>query len=493
MHDSALILVPRTLHKPLPQFRVALRATLAVGCAALALTGCGGGSDSTETPATPPPSTLPAPSNFATGANLSFSWTATPGAGRYELWADSDGPGPQPEALMGETQGFAYSAYNQQLSGSLRLARFTDFINATYRLRACDTSGCGAFTSLQTYDLAKNISHAFPSGHAALKSAAGNSPYSASLSQDGLTLALFGDSATARGVYVFVRSSSAHPWQQQAVWPSGSSLSTLSADGSTLATSGSGTGAGTAAVQIYQRNNGTWGLPVAIDASQAPPACPQPCTVLAGNMALSADGSVLAVTGRSGSMGEANAVFIYTRTATTWTPQAYLAPGATPVGSALALSGNGRTLAVNGGAFTRTDATGTAPYMRIYEQSASGAWSEQADIPAGIVNFLDIAASRYSKAALSADGQTLAVEAQNLPGRQPAGWDIAASDLTCGSAEPWSTGSGWHVALFARDGSTWRRQAVMARGGYWALASDGGAFVYGGALFTRTNGTWACP
>ena len=52
-----------------------------------------------------------------------------------------------------------------------------------------------------------------------------------------------------------------------------------------------------------------------------------------------------------------------------------------------------------------------------------------------------------------------------------------------------------YMALYARNSSTWQRQAAISRenADSWALASDGNAVFYGNALFTRSNGTWACP
>lgn len=496
MHDANLTLAQKRAHRETPQAMSALRTALALSCAAVALAGCGGGSDSSPVE-TPTP--LAAPENFTVGSFAFFSWKATPEATRYELFTDPDGPGPQPEARMGDAEGFTYSSFNQQFNGSLTTGRYryADFINATYRLRACNTTGCGAFTAAQVFDIAKSISYEFPTGRSPLKTSVGNTSLE-SLSRDGLTLAVALDN-----LYIFARSSTAHPWQQQAMFSSRATRLVLSADGNTLAVSGF-FNADAPPVQVYQRSNATWSLQTTVDATQTPPACTQPCKVIADNTALSADGNVLAVTGRSGSAGsDTNAVFTYLRTGTAWAPQSYLAPAATPVGSAMALSGDGRTLAVNGGAFTRTQFT-TPPYLYVYVQSPEGAWSEQARLPAGIMNFLDIAASRFSTVKLSSDGNTLAVEANHLPGNQPAEFNIGTGDLTCGSTEPWNTApvpagsysnAAWHIAVFARDGSAnWRRQAVMARSGVqWALATDGNALFYGGSLFTRSSGTWACP
>ncbi len=497
MHISAFTLARKSpIRAVLPTVAISpLRTALTLAFTTLALAGCGGSSDSAEPPAPPASNGLAAPESFAVGRGFSFTWKATPEATRYELFADPDGTGPLPEAQMGDSQNFQYSSFNQQFSGSLRPASYATFINATYRLRACNANGCGAFASAPAFDLAKLLSYEFPAGRAMLEDSSGNNSSLLSLSQDGLTLAV-----KWSDVHVFARNSTTSLWQQQAQLASAATRIVLSADGGTLAASGFANSDGR--VQLYQRNNGTWSLQTTIGSAQAPSTCPQPCQVLGDNTALSADGQLVAVTGRSGSGNyPANAVFTYVRSGSSWAPQGYLAPGANVAGDTMALSADGRTLVVNGGAFDRGSYT-TPPKIHVFAQGSGGAWSEQARMPVGIVGFLDISGTRYSAAVLSSDGKTLAVEAQHLPGKQPAEFNISAADLTCGSKAPWttepmtgySTEPGWHVALFARDGSTWRRQAILARDTRpWALATDGNTIFYGGELFTRRNGAWTCP
>ena len=70
---------------------------LAAGFIALGLAGCGGGSGNA-----PFQATIPAPSNFRLTFDTPtygmwtpvFRWNATPGATRYELYADPDAGGP---------------------------------------------------------------------------------------------------------------------------------------------------------------------------------------------------------------------------------------------------------------------------------------------------------------------------------------------------------------------------------------------------------------
>lgn len=485
MHHNTMTFAPEAAHQWARRALPTLRAALALSCAALALAGCGGGSGSAEPGQPPVTGALAAPENFENGGALSFSWSATPGATRYELFADTDGPGPQTEVQMGEAQGLSFYSTTQRQFGYLNLARLPDFINATFRLRACNTDGCGAFTAAKALDIPKSISHEFPSGRAPLKSSASNFD---PISQDGLTLVLRGASGSTSTLLVFARTAIDQPWQQQAEFPTRASRIALSSDGTTLA------GAEDDKIQIYHRGGATWGLQATITSTQTPAACPQPCQLASvpGKLALSANGNLLAVTGIYGAATNTpNAVFTYVRTGTTWAPQSHLAPGGSVVGTALALSGDGSTLALNSGAITRSESF-APPYLHVYAQSGGGTWSEQARLPVGIVNFLDIAASRYSALALSNDGATLAVEALNAPNSLPAEFHITGADLTC--AGTGSTAPGWHIALFAREGATWRRQAVIARdAASWALANDGNALFFGGELFNRRSGAWTCP
>jgi len=73
MSDQTLGVPPRFWRAVPP-----LRTALALGCAALTLIGCGGGSGDKPTP-----SPLAAPVNFMVLGNVdSFEWAATPGATR---------------------------------------------------------------------------------------------------------------------------------------------------------------------------------------------------------------------------------------------------------------------------------------------------------------------------------------------------------------------------------------------------------------------------
>ena len=321
---------PAQLFPQLPHAIHPLRTALALGCSALALIGCGGGSD--DAPPPPPPApTLAAPTNFTYEVN--FRWTATPGATRYELYVDPDGPGPLPESKEPDAsgdnwKGFRFNAYpkdSQRLIGSFYDDNFNALglattINATYRLRACDAQGCGSFTA----PIGQEYSYELPSGRV---------PFSHSQSKDGLTLAIlqYDDVENMSKGAVFTRSSLAHPWQQQAVLPSGYGLLALSDDGNTLATTGSVPSEKTQLTRIYQRSGSTWNQQASFDNSNLRADCLlQPCGAVVHDSKLSADGNVLAQTINFHSsvtnMGT-TAVVVHARNGATWSQQALLETG----------------------------------------------------------------------------------------------------------------------------------------------------------------------
>ena len=476
-----------------------LRIAAALGCALVALAGCGGGSDDT---AQPPAPTLEAPTNFTFA--LSLQWTATPGATRYELHVDPDGPGPlpeskEPDATGDNWKGFRFNAYpqdSQKFIGSFYDDNFNALglattINATYRLRACDATGCGTFTA----PIVQEYSYEFPSGRV---------PIFHSQSKDGLTLAIGQRSADGvPAVSVFTRSSLAHQWQQQAVLRSGNARFgyplALSDDGNTLAINENVPPEGdrttyTTRSYIYQRSGSTWSQQASLEPSNLPTACQQPCTAYDGSvsprLALSADGSLLAMPIHLGSNNPQykvmGAILIYARNGTSWSQQALLETGDRSA-DLMALARDGKTLAVNQGATYRDG--DTPSFALVFTQQNDGTWRQQARIPVGITYFVDIAAFAYSDMKLSDDGNTLAVMASNWPA-DTSGRAIQDADLSCGPLS-----QGYYMALFTRNGTAWQRQAAISRGyagGSWALARDGNALLYGNEQFTRNNGAWAC-
>ncbi len=472
----------------------------AAGFALVALAGCGGSSNDT---AQPPAPSLAAPTNFT--YEVQFRWTATPGATRYELHVDPDGPGPLPETKVpdnnGTGTGFNFQSNGTQAftgslyfyDGSVVAPDLVGRINATYRLRACDTKGCGAYTA----PIVKEYSYEFPSGRV---------PIFHSQSKDGLTLAIGQPSGDANSaVFVFTRSSSAQPWQQHALLRSGNAWFgyglALSDDGNTLAVGESirpqdnlsprGTRS-----YIYQRSGSTWNQQASLTPHDIPSACQQPCEMDLSTFALSADGNLLAELITLSSQTAAKymkVVAIHARDGATWSQRALFDTGDRDT-VLMTLARDGKTLAVNQGATYRDRSMPS--FALVFAQQSNGIWSEQARIPVGIHYFLDVAAGAYSSMQLSDDGSTLAVMARDLPD-DLSGRAIHAADLSCGPLVGEGSAHRYYMALFARSGATWQRQAAISRGYQsstsWALARDGNTLLYGNELFTRNNGTWACP
>ncbi len=214
-------------------------------------------------------------------------------------------------------------------------------------------------------------------------------------------------------------------------------------------------------------------------------------------IALSADGSTLAVgaefeasavAGIDGnqadnSMPGAGAVYVFTRSGTTWSQQAYIKasnPGMNDYfGSSMALSANGSILAV--GAYREASAAAgiggnqaddTAPDTgAVYVFTRSGTtWSQQAYIKASNTGAGD---NFGFPVMLSADGTTLAVGALRE--------DSAASDVGGDQADNAAPDAG-AAYVFTRSGTTWVQQAYIkafntGAGDYFgfdiALSSDG--------------------
>ena len=261
----------------------------------------------------------------------------------------------------------------------------------------------------------------------------------------------FADSSGA--VYVFTRRSG--NWSQQAYVKAsntgirdffGESLA-LSGDGNTLAVGASGedsnaTGVGgdqtnnsmegAGAVYVFTRNGATWSQQAYIKASNA-----DQLDAFGASVTLSADGDTLAVGApfeRSNAAGVggdqtnnnigngAGAVYLFTRSAGTWSQRAYLKasnPGPQDVfGRSVALSGDGNTLAVGAtgedsnatgvGGDQTNDSLASSGAVYVFTQS-SGTWSQQGYLKASNTDQWD---EFGCSVALSADGKNLVVGAR---------------------------------------------------------------------------------
>jgi hypothetical protein len=233
------------------------------------------------------------------------------------------------------------------------------------------------------------------------------------------------------------------------------------------------------AVYVFIRSGATWAQQAYIKASN-----PQMSAEFGHAVVLSADGNTMAVsayweaskaTGVNGdqrdeSIPQAGAVYVFTRTGTTWTQQAYVKASNTgeagtedkfgdgdQFGVSIALSDDGRTLAVgaisedsNAAGINGNQADNSATSAgAVYVFARSGnTWAQQAYVKASNPDPGDLFG--YS-VALSADGSTLAVGS----------YDEGGSSRTInGPADNMRRGAG-AVYVFTRTGATWTQQAYI--------------------------------
>ena len=319
-----------------------------------------------------------------------------------------------------------------------------------------------------------------------------------------------GNAAPGAGaVYVFTRI--AGTWSQQAYVKAsntgaadnfGSSVA-LSGDGSTLAVGAIGednVAAEAGAVYVFTRDlGGVWSqLASVIRASNA-----GALDLFGFSVALSGDSNTLAV----GAIGEASggieadnsapsagAVYVYLRSGTTWTQEAYVKasnPGTgDQFGFSVALSDNGNTLAVGatgeGSALTgvtpgivaETTADNAAPgagAVYVLTRSA-GIWSQQAYVKASNTGAVDLFGASVS---LSGDGNILAVGAI---GESSAAVGIGGNQADNSAADAGA------VYVYTRSGTAWMQQAYVKAsntgagdhfGTSAALSSDGTTLAVG--------------
>ena len=368
-----------------------------------------------------------------------------------------------------------------------------------------------------------------------------------SLSQDGNTLAVsaYFEASAAKGingdqndksipqagaVYVFTRSGTT--WSQQAYvkasntgeaavgkQPSkgdqfGFSIG-LSADGNTLAVGAISEDSGakgidgdqndnsqpsSGAVYVFARTGATWSQQAYIKASNT-----DLNNLFGYSVGLSDDGNTLAASAydENSSAREINgvqdknrrgsgAIYVFTRTGTTWKQTAYLkahnAENGDSLGYAIAISQDGNTIA--GGAADedcyaaginppgcdndyKTDTSTGAVYVFVRN---AGTWTEQAFIKSSHPNKEDWFGSRLN---ISGDGNTLAVGAQ-LENGGSKGINGNQADL---SAE--DSGA---LYLFTRTGTTWVQKAYVKAsnaeaydefGSAMALSKDGKILAIG--------------
>jgi hypothetical protein len=261
------------------------------------------------------------------------------------------------------------------------------------------------------------------------------------------------------------------------------------------------------AVYVFIRSDTIWTQQAYVKASNT-----EKYDQFGSSVSLSSDGNTLAVSARSedskargiigadedNSAPNAGAVYVFSRSGTTWTQQAYVKASNTDendyFGDSVSLSSDGNTLAV-GASYEDSNATGigedegdnSAPNAgAVYVFSRSGIeWTQQAYVKASNTDEGDLFGDSVS---LSSDGNTLAVGA--------IGEDSNATGIGEGEDDN-STSFAGAVYVFIRSDNLWTQQAYVKAsntnandrfGEGVSLSSDGNTLAVG-APDEKSNAT----
>ncbi|MGC4130042.1 MAG: FG-GAP repeat protein [Bergeyella sp.] len=383
------------------------------------------------------------------------------------------------------------------------------------------------FTAQQAYIKASNTNSYDSFGRLVSLSSDGNTLAVSAYLEDSTATGIGGDqsnnNATASGaVYVFTRSGSV--WSQQAYIKASNTEANdyfgrsvcLSSDGNTLAVGAYfedsfATGIGGAqsdnsasasgAAYVFTRSGSVWSQQAYVKASNT-----ETNDYFGYSVSLSSDGNTLSVgalgedsiaTGIGGTQSNngassSGAVYVFTRSGSVWSQQAYIKASNTGAGDyfgwSVSLSSDGNTLGVSS-YYEDSNATGIDGSQSDNSASESGAvyvftrsgsvWSQQAYIKASNTEANDFFGNSVS---LSLDGNTLAVGAF--------GEDSAATGIGGTQSDNSKSGSG-AVYVFTRSGSIWTQQAYIkasntdlgdAFGNSVSLSSDGDTLAVGAPL-----------
>ena len=467
------------------------------------LQGCGGGSSSNPPPATTLSWSVPQTKTFH------FTWSDISGETEYRLMENPDG-------VSGYTRVATIAANSTSYDLIVSLPKR---VTARYILQSCNSGGCAdsnevTFTSTLVdgigYFKASNTGGGDSFGISVALSSDGTTLAVGALSEDSTTTGINStpnDTSTtfnAGAVYLFTHDGTV--WSQQAYIKAsnagaddwfGNSVS-LSSDGNTLAVGASGEDSGTTGINstpdeaatnagaayVFTRSGNTWTEQAYIKPTVSG-VNDYSNDFFGISIALSSDGNTLAV----GAKGEAStttgvnstpndlavdagAAYVFTRSGSSWSQQAYLmasnAEGGDIFGVSIALSGDGNTLAVG----ARLEDSGTTGINSnpdetmldagaVYVFNRSGTvWSEQAYVKSDNP-VIDSGMGRT--VSLNSDGNTLAA----------------------GQIDPGS------VYIFGRSGITWSQQARIddsngavndAFGVAISLSSDGNTLAVGAPL-----------
>ncbi len=450
---------------------------------------------------------------------LHFNWAAVPGATFYRVSTNPDGVTGF-AALAASSDQLTATAYDWDI-GVHRI----NWPQAQFLLEACDADTCLPSANISAlnvmldtvgYFKASNPGSGYFFGNSVALSGDGNTlavgAYHEASATTGINSAPNALAAVAGAVYVYTRSGTT--WAQQAyvkasntgVGDNFGDAVALSADGNTLVVGAQGeasanvgitpgaptdavmlNGASSSgAVYVFTRSGTLWSQQALVKASNT-----AAVDLFGNSIALSADGNTLAVgayfedgmktgvtpgapaeTDAPNGASESGAVYVYVRSGTTWSQQAYVKASNTEAndlfGISVALSGDGNTLAV--GAYAEDSANsgitvgapneastlnGASFSGAVYVYIRSGTtWEQQAYVKASNTGAGDAFGSAV---VLSADGNTLAVGAS--------GESSAAIGVIPGTPNEAATGndagSSGAAYVMTRSGATWSQQAYV--------------------------------
>ena len=394
-------------------------------CLSVWLTACGGGSGSgsgSDSATTAVPILSLATKSFR------FSWTAVSGATHYRLLENPDGISGFSQVDGDIPQGTEMVNHNVPLYMH---------INASYILQTCNGSDC---TDSNIVHVSGSLVDAIGYFKASNTEAGDKFGYAVSLSDSGDTLAV------------------GAPFEDS---------NAIGINGNQADNSAGSSGA----AYIFTRNGNTWAQQAYIKASNTGAG-----DRFGDSLSLSDDGNTLAVgawieqsnaSGINGNQADnsadySGAVYVFTRSGTAWTQQAYVKASNTAAGDQfgeiVSLSGDGNTLAV-GTRLEDSNATGINGNQTDNSANGAGAvyvftrsgtvWSQQAYVKASNTEAMDWFGWAAS---LSGDGNYLAVGATR-ESSVSAGVNRDQTNNLAGSAGA--------VYVYKRTGNTWAQQAYV--------------------------------
>ena len=403
---------------------------------------------------------------------LRFSWAAVPGASSYRVSYNQDGA----SGFTVVSGNVSTTSYDWNI-GAHRI----NWPKALFMLEACDAGTCLPSASVSAVSLMANTIGYVKASNAGQANYFG---VAVALSGDGNTLAVGANKEASSSTGI------------------NSTPDILAADAG--------------AVYVYTRSGATWVQQAYLKASNTAGS-----DNFGGAVALSADGNTLAVGAQAESSANtgvmpgapteaatlngapsSGAVYVFTRSGTTWAQQAYVKASNTEAvdlfGNAVTLSADGNTLAV--GAYfedgMNTGVTGDAP-DKIAAPNGAGAsgavyvyirngttWAQQAYVKASNTGVDD---QFGISLALSADGTTLAVGAY---AEDSAATGINGDQADGCAATPVANCASFSgaVYVFTRSSTIWSQQAYVkasntgasdAFGNSVSLSADGNTLAIG--------------